>query len=926
MAAEFGGYKGLFDALDTSLLPEYNKPKNLAYLDNADKVIKISTYDQEAGISYSVDCQLAILKPAKTSLPPRQAIQIIKNVRDVSQVDSVLSQFSLEALLAVDIETNGLQAADSNIDLVGLGVAGSSSIAYFDFVSNSPEVNDRVLQFLKEFKGGLVGHNVVFDGTFLLREIGEWINWEYDTLGLYRQLANEGYQGHRYGLKEAQLQLLGWDTKGDVELDKWLVGNGHVSNIKKTKHKGYYKMAEEKWGKPKKAMMYLAPADILGYYCGLDAAATYMLLTEVMLPSIEGEPWRDTFLNYHKTFIRNVELHANQQLTGITVDREKMLLHQKTLEQKIKDTTLMFLNSEQVRPFATQLNQQAIEEHLAKEPEQFKKAPKLGKEPAKFTKAGKLSKNWEKWQSRKKQIEETGPEVSKNWINWQTKYHLLQQTEQFNLNSSQQLAELFYSHLSLPVLVWTPSGEPSTGKDALPGFGELGVMLKKIKVLEKELGYVTGCLNYMIQDSEGEWRIHPQFRMPGTLTCRLAGSGGLNCFHPDTEYLTKQRGWVKVAELKEGEEVWQVNPETKIGSWTKPIAIIEKEFTGLLKCFGGKRGELKVTPEHRMAWYKGKNQGHKYWETISANEEFSQTRRQILHCSYPTSPDPLALLPEEWTELQIAIMLQADGSIRKDRPDCYTLGFTNLRKIKLAEEILGKKGIDYGSQVKWNYIKFKSKYICNKTKRLNLKDLPIDKATAIYVFRNIASWDSYIRKVKGVNVEYSCTDEYNCDEIMAYLSRCGLNVSKRKYKNCYRLYITDNLYSDCRKDKHIREEEYKGKVYCVTVPEGHLMVRSGGRCWVTGNCQQLPKSRGYLECWRPKPGKVWIDLDFTALEQVVMAELTRDDSLFKLYGPGVNIDKLTQKLNNLNIKYTIIDNEIEINDEDLLNLWPDVKS
>jgi DNA polymerase I-like protein with 3'-5' exonuclease and polymerase domains len=52
------------------------------------------------------------------------------------------------------------------------------------------------------------------------------------------------------------------------------------------------------------------------------------------------------------------------------------------------------------------------------------------------------------------------------------------------------------------------------------------------------------------------------------------------------------------------------------------------------------------------------------------------------------------------------------------------------------------------------------------------------------------------------------------------------------------------------------------------------------------NLQQIPKSRGYLECWKPLPGKSWIDCDHTSLEQVVLAELSQDNALFKIYGPS----------------------------------------
>lgn len=52
------------------------------------------------------------------------------------------------------------------------------------------------------------------------------------------------------------------------------------------------------------------------------------------------------------------------------------------------------------------------------------------------------------------------------------------------------------------------------------------------------------------------------------------------------------------------------------------------------------------------------------------------------------------------------------------------------------------------------------------------------------------------------------------------------------------------------------------------------------------NMQQVPKSRGTLDCFVPRPGHVFIQCDHTALENVVLAELSGDEALMQLYGPG----------------------------------------
>ncbi len=52
------------------------------------------------------------------------------------------------------------------------------------------------------------------------------------------------------------------------------------------------------------------------------------------------------------------------------------------------------------------------------------------------------------------------------------------------------------------------------------------------------------------------------------------------------------------------------------------------------------------------------------------------------------------------------------------------------------------------------------------------------------------------------------------------------------------------------------------------------------------NVQQLPKVREYLDCLKPRPGYKFIQMDVDALEPVVLAELSEDDAMMKLFGPN----------------------------------------
>lgn len=52
------------------------------------------------------------------------------------------------------------------------------------------------------------------------------------------------------------------------------------------------------------------------------------------------------------------------------------------------------------------------------------------------------------------------------------------------------------------------------------------------------------------------------------------------------------------------------------------------------------------------------------------------------------------------------------------------------------------------------------------------------------------------------------------------------------------------------------------------------------------NIQQVPKTRGFLECLRARPGCKLVQLDTEAVEPTVLTEFSQDPNLLRIYGPG----------------------------------------
>lgn len=52
------------------------------------------------------------------------------------------------------------------------------------------------------------------------------------------------------------------------------------------------------------------------------------------------------------------------------------------------------------------------------------------------------------------------------------------------------------------------------------------------------------------------------------------------------------------------------------------------------------------------------------------------------------------------------------------------------------------------------------------------------------------------------------------------------------------------------------------------------------------NLQQVPKSKAMMSLFKARPGHVWVDIDFSALEPVVATEFSGDENMHQIYGDG----------------------------------------
>lgn len=394
---------------------------------------------------------------------------------------------------------------DLNNFPVGVGLAVSDMAIYIPFITTTRKPNGTVdtvrfhwdtfkalLEWIEQYN--LLAHNMLFEDSWFYRYTKRHVKSRMCTFGMFMQLANEKFFMQRWGLKDAQENILGWRDRGDVELDAWLTSHGL-----------------------KKADMWQAPVEILGKYCCDDAVSTYHLF-EYFSQVLEQYPNVKVF---HELFLNEMELLVEQQARGLNIDVQKLDEWYKHVLDKVDTLQTEFLTDQEVVDHIKEWNRLVLEDFMQKEP------PKFNKEPVKLTKTGKISKGWERWN-------EAGP--SKRWKAWNEKLEAVKTGQHFNTNSKDQLRWLFFERLGYKTNMLTPAGKEmrhsggeitpahwAVSKETLPTFGQAGRVLVRYNAWVKYRGYTQAA-----KERTRGGILHAKYKWPGTVTRRPAGSSGFN--------------------------------------------------------------------------------------------------------------------------------------------------------------------------------------------------------------------------------------------------------------------------------------------------------------------------------------------------------------------------------------------------------------
>lgn len=329
-----------------------------------------------------------------------------------------------------------------------------------------------------------------------------------------------------------------------------------------------------------------------------------------------------------------------------------------------------------------------------------------------------------------------------------------------------------------------------------------------------------------------------------------------NCYKDDVEVLTDE-GWKLFKDLNKSEKIASVLPNGEV-IFDKPLDYLVTDYKGnLIKLKDSKNINISVTPNHNLVTInlkkiKGERSliGDTKLETAE-NVKFNRDK-------FMTNSAKLAGSRKLTNLERFYIAYQADGSVSSK--NTVRFHFSKERKVERLISILDSIGFKYtvtsntdGTvNVRVNSLGVPSKLF----DWVNLNE--VDANWGREFLEELSEWDSY-KSPKNSNsyFNYFSTEKFNIDvvqsicAISSYKSYVTEKEGEHNVKKLYNIAITNKKFFGTEKLRK-ELEYYEGKVYCVTMNSGRIIVRSGGRTLVCGNSARRGFLTAYLSVDHPE--------------------------------------------------------------------------
>lgn len=312
-----------------------------------------------------------------------------------------------------------------------------------------------------------------------------------------------------------------------------------------------------------------------------------------------------------------------------------------------------------------------------------------------------------------------------------------------------------------------------------------------------------------------------------------------HCFSEDVEVLTPT-GWVPIIDVNIGDTVGTINKVTQAFEFNKVNDKFVYDNYKELYHIKSTVIDVMVTDKHGLL---GFNNNTNKLEEFDAKYLATTSKRYKFMCAALKNETKGIGLSEAF--IRLLVNISADGSLED-----FGIRFhlKKERKITHLKALLNELGYEY-SEAKTKFgttkIRIKSKYakpIIN-TYFPTGKHLPtilrdVNQEQALIILDEYSLTDGNKNKDAKNSYQISSKKTTEIDLLQEIFSKNGIRSSQLKRTTHSILTVNTNPLTCITRD-NVRIVPYKGRVSCVSVDNGTLIIRSKGKTVITQNTHRL---------------------------------------------------------------------------------------
>lgn len=330
------------------------------------------------------------------------------------------------------------------------------------------------------------------------------------------------------------------------------------------------------------------------------------------------------------------------------------------------------------------------------------------------------------------------------------------------------------------------------------------------------------------------------------------------CYSRDTDILTRD-GWKRFYELQAHDEVLTYSLERKTAEYQVPTANFAFPYEGKMYVQTNRRLKTCVTPNHKMlvSWDCNHNELERP-KLVEAQSIYGKPMAYLAGADMVEGIEQkFFILPgikgekykhdfsarqihmDDWLKFLGWYLAEGHCHWSQKTQNC-SVTLTTYYRIEEAIEVMQSVGlvpvidkhhIVATSKQVYEYVKrfgkSYTKYIPQEIKSLCKKQLSILLHALLDGDGNYQSKNSW---------RYTTVSKKLADDVQEIAIKSGMAASIASEGKLYRVYLNTTRTIQCNLDKNrCSWKLYKGKVYCVEVPNSTVLVRQNGHAYFSGN-------------------------------------------------------------------------------------------